>query len=263
MVDALTIEHDGKKYVRDNPSIACVSTDFRERITWSQSWDGEPPKRVLYLSGSARLEASTLAVLESPDSRADVMSLSIRAVEPEIVADQCRNIDLRSESALGDPKPETIAHAWPLVVGYIAPDPELPYREHDWFCEIYVPEGVFEQLRAAAKEAARLELRVQVPTYGEEVAVHFGGNERTMFFPGGKYGSPGVHGRCEGIAFVGANKSGVADPEDQDAPPSMPGLLSSIDSRLDTMNAQMKTIREALLVLAGAAVVSAVALYFR
>jgi hypothetical protein len=263
-----TIEHGGKKYIKDNPTVRLVCSDFRERVSWSQNWEGEPPRRLVQISGTGQIEDDEFALLGSPDSRTKKLAVSIRPMPECTLAEMRTLIDLRTEAEIVDPKQGTIDNAWPIDVGYSPPIPDLPRTGHNWYAAIYVPEDAFEELRRIV--APRMDLRLHLPAWGEPADLHLGiGWGRKLFLVEDKYGvSTRAWGLCEEIALTreGADRFAVPDPHDpdeQDRAMTVPALLAKVDGRLEGFDAHLKKIREALLALAIAAAVIAAALYFR
>ncbi len=262
-----TIEHEGRKYIKDNPTVHLVCTDFRERVSWAQNGEA-PPTRSVQISGTGQIEGDEFALLGSSPSRTKKLAVSIRPMPGESLAHMRTLIDLHTSDTIGDPGQGTVENAWPVDVGYSPPIPDLPGTGHNWYAAIYISETAFEELRQVV--APRMDLRLQLPVWGEPADLHLGiGWGRKLFLLGDKYGiSQRAWGLCEEIALTqeGAERFAVPDPDDPDEPEramTVPALLARLDGRLETFDTHLKKIREALLVLAISAAVIAVALYFR
>ena len=261
---AFTIEHEGSRYIKDNPTVRLVCLDFRERVSWTQNGD-EPPSRLVQINGTGQIEDDEFALLGSPSSRTKKLAVSIRPMPGPTIAHMRTLIDLHTDDKIGDPGQGTIDNAWPVDVGYSPPIPDLPGTRHNWYAAIYVPEGDFEELRQVV--APRMDIRLHLPAWGEPAELHFGiGWGRKLFLLADKYGiSQRAWGLCEEITLTreGADRFAVPDPDDPDEPDralSVPALLSKIEGHLETFDAHLKKIREALMVVAVATAAMAFAL---
>lgn len=266
--DEFTIDYEGKRYIKDNPTVHIVCSDFCERVSWTQNWEGEPPRHLVQINGTGHIEDDEMAVLGQPDSRTKKLALSIRPMPDVTIAEMRRLIDLQTEAEIVDPKQRTIDNAWPVDIGYSPPIPDLPRTGHNWYAALYVPEAAFERVRQIV--APRMDLRLHIPAWGEPADLHWGvGWGRKLFLLGDAHGiSKRAWGFCEEIAFTreGADRFAVPDPDDPDEPDralSLPALLSKIDGRLEAFDAHLKKIREALLVVAISIAAIAFGLYFR
>ena len=111
-----TIEHEGKKYIKDNPTVHLVCTDFRERVSWAQNGDA-PPRCSVQINGTGQIEDDEFALLGSPASRTKKLAVSIRPMPDETITHMRTLIDLHTADEIGDPGQVTIHNAWPVDVG--------------------------------------------------------------------------------------------------------------------------------------------------